>query len=372
MPPHRTTKPVLAATIAVLVLAACSRSELPAEPIRSVRTVVVAPSSSAPRLVYAAEVKARSEVRLSFRVAGKLVERRAEVGQRVRSGDRLARLDPEDLRLGQETARAAVQAAEVNHELAVADFRRFKELREQGFISGAELDRREAAVKAAAAQLEQARTQAALQRNQTGHAELLATAPGVVVGVDAEPGAVLAAGAPVVRLAVDGPRDAVFSVPESAVDGIRRLLGRAGSAEVKLWSGGAPIQATVREVAAAADPVTRTFLVKAELAAGAVSLGQSATVTIAASRSGDRLTLPMTAVREHRGQPAVWVVDPVAMVVRTRPVRIAGAAGNDFVIESGVVAGDRVVTAGVHVLGEGQTVRLLTPERAASAASGAR
>lgn len=133
-----------------------------------------------------------AKVRLGFRVGGKLLARPAEVGQRVRAGEVLARLDPEDLRLSQQAAAAAVQAAQVGHDLSLADFRRFKELRDQGFISGAELDRREAALKAAAAQLEQARAQAAVQGNQAAYATLVATAPGVVVAVEAEPGSVLA------------------------------------------------------------------------------------------------------------------------------------------------------------------------------------
>jgi multidrug efflux system membrane fusion protein len=200
-----------------LLLAACSKPQPQPEPVRSVRTLVVASAAAAGTQDYAAEIRARTETRLGFRVGGKMVSRSAEVGQRVKAGDVLARLDPEDLRLSQEAARAAVQAAQVNHDISLADFRRFKELRDQGFISGAELERREAALKSAAAQLDQARAQAAVQGNQAAYTTLVAPAAGVVVGVDAEPGTVLAAGTPVLRLALDGPRDVVFAVPEDAV-----------------------------------------------------------------------------------------------------------------------------------------------------------
>jgi RND family efflux transporter MFP subunit len=287
-----------------------------------------------------------------------MVSRPVDVGQRVRAGDVLARLDPEDLRLSQEVARAALHAAQVNHDWNLADFKRFKELREQGFISGAELDRREATLKSAAAQLEQARAQASVQGNQAAYTTLTAPASGVVVAVEAEPGAVLAAGAPVLRLALDGPRDAVFAVPEDAVAGVRRLVGKAGIVSVKLWGGDERLSATVREVAAAADPATRTFLVKADLSSPVPQLGQTATVAIELPRIDGVTLLPLAAVKEHRGRAAVWVVDPSQQQVRSREIEVAGAQGNDVIVGRGLEPGERVVTAGVHVLTEGMKVRL--------------
>lgn len=341
-----------------LLLLACSRTAPQPEAIRTVRTLTVAPSSATGQQEYAAEIRARSEVRLGFRVGGKLQSRPAEVGQRVKTGEVLARLDPEDLRLSQQAAAAAVQSAQVNHDLSLADFRRFKELRDQGFISSAELDRREAALKAAAAQLDQARAQAAVQGNQAAYTTLVATAPGVVVAVEAEPGAVLAAGATVLRLALDGPRDAVFAVPEDAAAAARALVGKAGAVGVTPWGTGDRLPATVREVAAAADPVTRTFLVKADLSAPQLQLGQTATVTIALPPVPAATLLPLTAVKEFKGRSAVWVVDPARQVVQTREIEVGGAQGNEVVVRSGLRPGELVVTAGVHVLTEGQQVRL--------------
>jgi multidrug efflux system membrane fusion protein len=354
-----------------LLLAACSKPQPQPEPVRSVRTLVVASAAAAGTQDYAAEIRARTETRLGFRVGGKMVSRSAEVGQRVKAGDVLARLDPEDLRLSQEAARAAVQAAQVNHDISLADFRRFKELRDQGFISGAELERREAALKSAAAQLDQARAQAAVQGNQAAYTTLVAPAAGVVVGVDAEPGTVLAAGTPVLRLALDGPRDVVFAVPEDAVAPVRTMLGRAGALSVKLWGAPDKLSATVREVAAAADPATRTFLVKADVSSPLQQLGQTATVSIELPRVEGVTLLPLPAVKEHKGRSAVWVVDPAAQVVRTREVEVAGAQGNDVIIRSGLKPGDVVVTAGVHVLTEGQKVRVLTAGTPVAAAASA-
>lgn len=359
-------------TIAVpLLLAACSKPAPVPEAIRTVRTVTVAMASAGGSQDYAAEIRARSEVRLAFRVGGKMVSRQAEVGQRVKAGDVLARLDPEDLRLSQQAARASVNAAQVNHDLALADYKRFKDLRDQGFISGAELDRRDATLKAAAAQLEQARAQASVQGNQAAYTTLAATAPGVVVAVEAEPGAVLAAGAPVLRVALDGPRDVVFAVPEDAVAGLRALVGQPGAIGVKLWGASDALKATVRELAAAADPVTRTFLVKADLSSPLLQLGQTATVSIELPRRQGVTLLPLTAVKESKGRSAVWVVDAARQVVLTREIQVGGAQGNEVVVLAGLKPGEQVVTAGVHVLTEGQKVRLQVSAAPMAAAASA-
>lgn len=384
MHPHFSDRTLLrtGALFVSVLLGACGKPSPAPEAVRVVRAMEVTSTSAGGTQEYSAEVRARTETRLGFRVGGKLLTRAVEVGQRVRPGDVLARLDPQDLNLGQDAARAAVQAAQVNHDLAAADFRRFKDLRDQGFISSAELDRRDAALKAAAAQLEQARAQAAVQANQASYSTLVATAAGVVVGVDAEPGAVLAAGAPVVRVALDGLRDAVFAVPEDAAGAMRLLQGRVGAVGVVLWGGRERFTGTIREVAAAADPVTRTYLVKAELERPLAGLGQTATVSIELPRREGSILLPLSAIKAHAAGSAVWVVDRVQGVVQTRPVQIAGAQGNDVVVRSGIQPGDVVVTAGVHVLNEGQKVRLpvttppgaapgVAPASAAAAASSA-
>jgi membrane fusion protein, multidrug efflux system len=279
-----------------------------------------------------------------------LLDRRAEVGQRVKAGDVLARLDPEDFRLSQQAARAAVQAAQVNQDLSQADYKRFKDLRDQGFISSAELDRREAALKSAAAQLDQARAQAAVQGNQAAYATLVAPGSGVVLAVEAEPGTVLAAGSPVVRLAID--------VPEDAASAVRQWTGRVGAVAVKLWGQEATLRATVREVAAVADPATRTFLVKADLSSLALQLGQTATVLFELPRGEVVTLLPLSAVKEHQGRSSVWGYDSARQVVVTREIELAGAQGNEVIVKQGLKPGERVVTAGVHVLTEGQKVRL--------------
>lgn len=230
-------------------------------------------------------------------------------------------------------------------------------MREQNFISGAELERRESTYKAAQAQFDQAKAQLASQGNQASYTTLLADAPGIVTSIDAEPGQVVSAGTPVVRIAQDGARDVVFAVPED-----RAALIRPGSGvSVRGWAGGTVLKGAVREVAGSADPVTRTYTVKVAIDA-ATSPALGATVYAspeALSRVGAPvLKLPTSALRQEGGGSAVWVLDKSTMTVRSQPVQVATADGNQAVIAAGVKPGDLVVVAGVHVLSPGQKVSI--------------
>lgn len=373
--PDRTRRSVVlgVALCAATWLAACSRTEAVPEPVRAVRTVKVGAESATTVLEYAAEVRARTETRQGFRVAGKVTSRPVNLGDEVKAGQLLAQLDPADLKLGQDAAAAALRAAQANWEQTGADLKRYRELHAQGFIGNAELERRETALKAAQATLDQARAQVGVQGHQTQYARLVADAAGVVTGVEVEPGAVVGAGTPIVRLALAGPRDVVFSVPEDRVGAVRALLNQPGALQVRLWgAGGEPLRATLREVAAAADPATRTFVAKADVGRADVRLGQTATVAIEQGRRDGVTRLPLAAVAEEGGRSIVWVLDGTAMTVRPQPVQIAGADTNQVLIGGGLQPGQEVVTAGVHVLTPGQKVRrYVEPTRPAAAASAA-
>ena len=361
----------LAAIAAFGVIAACSRTETAPEPVRAVRTMTVSPQTAGGTFEYAGEVKARTESRLSFRVGGKMVKRLVDLGDTVKAGQVLAQLDARDLRLGQDAARASMAAAQASYEQSAADYKRYKELSDKGFIGPAELDRRDMAMKTARAQLDQARAQSSVQGNQAGYATLVADVSGVITGVDLEPGMVASAGTPVLRLAHDGPRDVVFAVPEDKVAVVKSLASLPGRFTVTLWGGSdKPIPATIREISAAADPATRTFLVKADIgtaAAAGVGLGQTATVTMALPQVAGVNKLPLSALREEQGRSAVWVVDRASMTVKSQEVKLAGAEGNEAVITSGLAPGQVVVTAGVHVLSPGQKVKFYIDPGAASA-----
>ena len=309
-------------------LSGCSREPAEAEPVRAVRTLQLSPESAGRRFEFAAEVRARTESRLGFRVGGKIARRDVDLGDPVKAGQVLAQLDPRDLVLGREGARAALNSAQASYNLAAADYKRYQELLAQGFISAAELERRDTALKSAQAAFDQARAEAAMQGNQAAYASLVADAPGVVTGIEAEPGQVVAAGTPVVRIAQDGPRDVVFAVPEDRLSLVRPLVGKENALQARLWGSDETLPATVREIAAAADPATRTFQVKAGIGGADAKLGQTATVLIDTRQAAGVIRLPLTAMLESNGRTAVWVLDPAAMTVRVQPVQVAGEAGS--------------------------------------------
>ena len=347
----------------VLFLSACHKAEPLPEPLRAVKVVTVGAVTSDLGLEFSGEIRARVETGLGFRVAGKLLSRSVELGQRVKAGQELAHIDAQDYRLASEVTAAQVLVAQTNRDLAGADLKRYQDLYKQGFISAAELERREAAFKSAQAQWQQAQAQNAAQGNQSSYTRLLADGAGVITSVEANTGQVLAAGQAVVRLAMDGPRDVVFSVPEDKLSALK-----PGSVvAVRLWNSGKTLQAKVRDISASADPVTRSFLVKAMLPSDLgrdeadVMLGATVTVTLPSSLAASGATvvkLPTSALRQDGGKTSVWLLDAQTMTVTSHVVDVHIADGNDAVVSAGLKNGDQVVVSGVHVLNPGQKVSL--------------
>ena len=343
------------------MLSACSRQEAPPEPMRAVKVVTAGEQGLRADSVYAGEVRARVESRLGFRVGGKLTQRFVEVGQRVSAGQVLATIDPQDYQLSAQAAQAQLLAAQTQRDVALADYKRYESLTAQGFISGAELERRQASLKAAEAALVQARSQSQAFANQVGYAQLQATAAGVVTALEAEVGQVLAAGQPVLRLAHDGARDVVFSVPEQAIAGL--TIGMPMQAQ--LAGSAQSLKGQVREVGASADPVTRTFTVKLGLAASE-RLPLGTTVNVLAPRQASLATaqailLPTTALRQEGEGSAVWVLDEASMTVQLQKVTLGPVQAQQVAIAAGLQPGQKVVVAGVHALSPGQKVTLYKP-----------
>lgn len=347
----------LLAQVALATLVGCSPEQAPPEPVRAVKLEQVGVAAVAEQGWLAGEVRARTESRLGPRVGGLLLERRVDVGQHVQAGQVLARLDARDPQLAAQAAAAQQRAAQTQTDLAAADFARYQGLHAQGFISAAELQRRQATLDAARANLDAARAQADVARHLAGDVQLVAPAAGVVTAVWAEPAQVLAAGTPVLSLAFDGPRDVSFSVPE---DQLQRLQ-RNQRLQVQGWGALPAAVAQVREIAASADPLTRTFAVRAALPAdAALPLGASLRVRWPAAGAVEpvlaNLSVPQSALREHAGGSGVWRFDPQASVVRAQAVQVERLDGERAVIKSGLAVGDWVVVAGVHLLHDAQKV----------------
>jgi RND family efflux transporter MFP subunit len=340
--------------LTALALTACGKGQAPQEPVRAVKVLMVGASSATTDLEFSGEVRARIESNLGFRVAGKVLNRPAEIGQRVKAGQLLAQIDPQDYRATAEAAEAQLAAAQTNRDVAGADFKRYQDLHAQGFISIAELQRREAAYISAQAQWKQAQAQSSVQGNQSVYTRLLADGAGIVTSVDASAGQVVAAGQPVVRLALDGPRDVVFSVPEDKLG----LLKTGDKVKIRQWVDGKVLEAVVRDVSASADSVTRTFVAKAALPKDANPvLGSTVTVNLNLGKDvAKTIKLPTSALRLEAGSTSVWVLDPNTMTVKTQAIEVNTAEGNEAVVTSGLQNGDQVVLSGVHVLTAGQKV----------------
>jgi multidrug efflux system membrane fusion protein len=358
---------LLALAAWVLLASACTPAQAPAEePVRSVKVLTVQTSAFESQYEFAAEVRPRVESRLGFRVGGKLLQRHVDVGQRVKAGQLLAEIDAQDYQLATEAAKAQVAAAQTNRDLALAEQRRYAALKEQNFISGAELERRDAVLKGAQAQLEQAQAQLNVQSNQARYTRLLADVAGVVTAVEAEAGQMLQAGATVLRVAQDGPRDVVFALPEDKLVWFK--LG--APVNVRDWSSGRVLAGKLREIAPSADPVTRTFAVKLALDHGDLPLGSTVYVEpVGMGATGLQvIKLPTSALRQQGQGTAVWLLDPVSMTLQSRTVSIATADGNQAVVASGLAPGMLVVSAGVHVLAPGQKVAIYQDKRGHGAA----
>jgi RND family efflux transporter MFP subunit len=363
--------PVVIAAIAALLvgtgLAAMPErlSAADAKPTESLaRAVVVQAVHFAPRIeprTLVGTIRPRTESDLGFRIPGKIVARLVQQGDRVVAGQPLARLDPTDVDLQLEQARAEWTAAQQALATSEAQDRRTIELRKNGWTTDAILDRQLAATAEARSRVERARRAVDLVENQVGYTTLIAEADGIITATPAEVGQVVAAGIPVVRMARAGEHEAVVAVPEVMME-----RARASLASVSLWSNpNVSYPATLREMAAAADPATRTFQARFALQKSdpAVGIGMTATVTLTAPDPAPVARLPVSALFAEGAGPAMFVINSAAGTAELRPVTLAGYDGRDVLVSTGLANGDLVVALGVHKLDPGQKVRIVETRR---------
>lgn len=335
------------AVIFPLLFSACGREAPKPVAPRPVLTEVAGAASAASVFTYSGEVRSRVEQPLGFRITGKISERFVDAGAVVKPGQILAKLDPADTAL-------SAGAAEAQRLLADAEAKRYRELKRQNFVSQAALDSRETSLKAAEAQAD-------LARNQFAYTVLKADQPGVVGQVLAEVGQVVQAGTPVFRVARPDTQEVAIAIPESRLN-----EAREGSlAEITLWADETRhYKGRLREIAAVADPVTRTYAARVSIvdADPHVVFGMSANVRFPAKEAAERLSIPQSALFQKEGKPAVWLVADDG-TVSLREVAVARYADETVELASGLKAGERYVLAGVHKLSSGE--KILVAERAA-------
>ncbi len=349
----RNTLPSL---VCLIMLAACSKEVVVSEPIRPVLAQKISLSQSIDQNVYSGDVRARHETDLGFRISGKIIARPIELGALVKKGTLLASLDPQDVRLGADAARSQVAVAQTEFDFAKAELERNKDLLDKNFISKAVYDAKLNSYNSAQAKLATARSQSAVSANQSAYAALYAEYEGTVTAVSAEVGQVVAAGQPVVKIARLDEKEVVINVPENRVAEFKKVEQIA----VRMWAAPEKIyRGKVREVSPSADATTRTYTARVSiLDAADVKLGMTANVMLQQNGAQSVAVIPLPALYQKDNQPAVWVVDTKTNQVQLRQI-VTGAYREDgVVVMSGLKDGEYIVTAGVHKLVPGQTVRL--------------
>ena len=348
----------LSLAVLAIVLTGCSEKvaekAVPSRPVL-VSTVHYEPES--PERSFVGTIKPRIETDMGFRVPGKVAKRLVEVGQTVDVGQPLATLDEVDLKLQAEQSEAEFSAATGVLAQAGAAEQRAKDLRAKGWTTDAQLDQSRAAADEARARLNRAERSVELTKNSLSYATLVADTRGVVTATLIDAGQVVASGQTAVRVARFAEKEAVVAIPET-------LVGRAkdGVASVTLWSEpDKKYAAKLREVAPSADPATRTYLAKFSLpdAGETVSLGMTATLTLADPATTRVARLPLSALFSQGGEPSFYIVDAKGDVA-LKPVSVKSYETNSVVISGGVDEGAKVVTLGVQKLDPAQKVRVVS------------
>lgn len=328
-------------------LSACG-SKQTAAPVKTMQpalTQLVGVSEIENSRQYSGEVRARHEVELGFRTGGKIIERKVVIGEQVKAGAVLARLDPADASLQGGGAKAQLL-------LAGQEAQRYRELRHKGFVSQSALDAREAALQAASAQ-------AGLARNQLDYTTLRAEHDGVITAVLAEAGQVVSAGQPVLRLAQSGEREVAIEIPESQLS-----MHHEGEAAQVFIGDGAPVTGTLRELSRSADPASRSYAARVAFVAPQLALGMTARVRFVVKNGAQtEFLIPLTAIYQQGLHTAVWIV-AADHRISLRQVEIKAYRDEGAVITGGLHAGERIVSAGVHRLTNGEKIQLIESGRA--------
>ena len=347
-------KPIAALAFA-LAVAGCQGEAHPiAQVDRPVQVQRVAFAREQSSRDFVGVVRARYETDLGFRVAGKVVTRIVNVGDRVQADEVVARLDPRDFRLQVESAEAELAAATSSLAQAAADEERYATLKSRGFAAVAEFDRKKAARDEAEGRLERAKRALDLARNQLAYTDLKADADGVITATLAEPGQVVAVGQAVARLAHRGEKEAVVALPETSLG-----EAHASRATMRLWSDpDRSFAAQLRELSPQADAATRTYPARFTIrdADDTVALGMTATVTLTHAADAPVARIPLAAILNRGTGPTVYLVDDADMLA-LRPVKVAAFTESAALVTAGVTDGDKVVTLGVQKLVAGTRVR---------------
>lgn len=344
------------ALVAAVLAAACQRSgEEHAEEVRPVRVITIERHAAGNTVTLTGTLQAQTELNKSFRIDGRMVERKVDVGDRVQSGQLLARLDPMNEESNLQSARAQLGGAQAQALEAQFNFKRMRDLVAEHAVSRALFEQADAMYKVRQSQVESARALVDIAQNRLSYTNLISDWPGVVTARGAEPGEVVNAGRMIVQIARAGAVDAAFDVPAW----IKNVAPANAEVTVVLTSDPkTAAQGRVRQVSPRADPVTGTFAVRVGLSSPPPAMRLGSTVTGYMALGATPATeIPASALIRSAGKPAIWVVDTKTGTVGERQITLAGFDQERVKVSQGIKAGDVIVTAGAQVLRPGQKVR---------------
>lgn len=339
-----------------LTLSGCNeKKEETAEVIRPVKVVEIAQADTTRKLDYSGAVRARTEMNLGFRVAGKIIERKVDIGQRVKPGDVLARMDATDYVLAVRRSQADLDAAEKQVQTAELARNRAQTLFDKNVSPKSQLEQAELSYEQAVSTRDSAVSALAEAKNQVAYADLASDMNGIVTAINADVGQVVSSGTPVITVAVDGEKEVQVAVPE--MDIAQFKVGK--DVKARFWSDTALVlDGKVREVSGSADQ-SRTFAVRVSLPNDPqVLLGMTATIEAIADNTKPYVSIPLSALAQKDGQQIVWLVDRGAGTVHSRAIKVADFADDGVRVADGLKTGDIVVAAGTQFMTENMKVKL--------------
>lgn len=345
----------LLATVAIV--SGCSEKQAENKPvIRPVKVVEIARADTTRALDYSGSVRARTDMNLGFRVSGKIIDRRVDIGQRVKPGDVLARIDATDYALSVKRAEADLQSAQKQVQTAELTRNRAQQLFDKNISSKSQLEQAQLTYDQAAATRDSASSALDEAKNQVAYAELKSDLNGIVTAVTADVGQVVSSGTPVLTVAVDGEKEVAIAVPETDI--AQFSVGK--TVKARFWSNDTlALDGKVREVSGSADAQSRTFAVRVSLPDDPrVLLGMTSTIEATAENSASFVSVPLSALAEKDGRKIVWLVDRSAATVHSQAVRLSDFSGDGVRVVDGLKAGDLVVAAGTQFMTENLQVKL--------------
>jgi membrane fusion protein, multidrug efflux system len=358
--------PLMVVAAATLALAGCHAGKVASAPPTVVVALPVHPdagSAGGDAVRYPVEVAARYSNPMSFRVPGKLIERKVRIGDSVKKGEVIARLDPVDAQKQAASAKAAMEAAEHRFVFAQQQLDRDNAQAQQNLIATNQLEQTQDAFIAAQSGRDQAAAQLVVARNNLEYNSLVADHDGVITSENADTGQVVAAGQAVYGLAWSGDTDVTLDA--AASDLARIAIGQAASVTFPALPGKS-FDARVREITPSADPQSRTYRVKLTLAQPGQRLGMTGDATLqppalpAGGAAAANFTVPSTAIFHQGNSPAVWVLN-ANNVLELRSVTVRSYSDHSTVVSGGLRDGDVVVLAGVHTVYAGERVTPVRP-----------